>query len=266
MEQTSPHTVHSLASDLRHLGLAAGDVVLLHSSMRSLGFVAGGPQAVVQALLDVLGPDGTLVVPTHTPDNSDPAGWRNPPVPAAWWAEIRDRMPGFDPARTPSRWMGVVAETARGWPDAVRSSHPQVSCAALGRHADEIVGSHPLGDPHGERSPLGAVNRLDGRVLLLGCGHGSNTSLHLAETRQETPPRGTAGASVLGSDGVRQWLTWDEVVADEGDFERLGAAFDATGAVSVGRVGEATARLMSQRAVVDFGTAWIAANRGAVRS
>ena len=73
MDQVAPYTVQSLGSDLSALGLAPGDVVLVHSSTRSLGFVAGGSQAAVQALLDVLGPGGTLVVPTHTPDNTDPA-------------------------------------------------------------------------------------------------------------------------------------------------------------------------------------------------
>ncbi|HZM82964.1 MAG TPA: AAC(3) family N-acetyltransferase [Candidatus Limnocylindrales bacterium] len=261
MAQTSPHTIDSLASDLRALGLAAGDVAMVHSSMRSLGFVAGGSQAVVRALLDVVGPGGTLVVPTHTPENSDPAGWRNPPVPEAWWPAIREHTPGFDPARTPSRWMGLTPETVRAWPGMRRSDHPQVSCAAIGFHAEQIVASHPLEDAHGERSPLGAINRLDGKVLLLGCSHGSNTSLHLAETRRESPPRGTAGAAVLGPDSAGRWVTWEEVAVDEDDFERLGAAFEATGAVTIGRVGEATARLMSQRALVEFGVAWIAANR-----
>ena len=151
MDQVAPHTVQSLGSDLRALGLAAGDTVLVHSSARSLGFVAGGTQAVVQALLDVLGPDGTLVVPTHTPDNTDPADWRNPPVPESWWPAIRSQAPGFDRSRTPSRWMGVIAETVRTWPGALRSDHPQVSFAAVGRHAAAVTGGHQLDDALGEQ-------------------------------------------------------------------------------------------------------------------
>jgi len=263
VDQQSAHTVRSLAADLRILGLAAGDVVMMHSSIRSLGFVAGGAEAVVWALLEVLGPEGTLIVPAHTPENSDPAGWRNPPVPPAWWPVIRAETPAFDPARTPSRWMGRIAETVRTWPGAVRSHHPQVSVAAVGRQAIEITADHLLAEAHSDRSPLGAVYRLDGKVLLLGCGHGSNTSLHLAETRQPDPPRSTSGASVRRSDGSSGWVTWSEVAVDEDDFDQIGAAFEATGKVSVGPVGEATARLMSQRALVDFATGWIAANRPA---
>ena len=124
MDQLAPYTVQSLGSDLRALGVTAGDTVLAHSSASSLGFVAGGAQAVVQALLDVLGPEGTLVVPTHTPDNTDPADWCNPPVPESWWPAIRSQAPGFDPSRTPSRWMGVIAETVRTWPGSAAQRSP----------------------------------------------------------------------------------------------------------------------------------------------
>ena len=88
----SLQTRESLAADLRALGLRAGGIVLCHTSMRSLGWVCGGPVAVAQALLDVLGPDGTLVVPAHSTDNSDPAGWPFPPVPQDWWPAIREHM------------------------------------------------------------------------------------------------------------------------------------------------------------------------------
>ena len=262
-----PYTAVSISSDLRALVLRSGDTVLTHSSVSSLGFVVGGAQAVVQALLDVLGPDGTLVVPTQTGDNSDPADWTNPPVPRSWWPVIREQTPGFDKSRTQSRWMGVVAETVRTWPGAVRSDHPQVSFAAVGRRAAEVTGVHQLDDALGECSPLGAIYRLDGKVLLLGCGHGSNTSLHLAEWRQASPPRGVIGASVRRSDGTSEWISWTDVLPDSDDFEQVGAAFEAAGGlsgvsgVSAGLVGSATARLMSQRALVDFGTAWMAGHR-----
>ncbi len=87
----SPRTRSSLARDLRSLGIKAGDLVLVHSSLSSLGWVAGGAPAVVLALRDVLGEGGTLVVPTQTGDNSDPKDWSRPPVPEAWWPLIRRR-------------------------------------------------------------------------------------------------------------------------------------------------------------------------------
>jgi aminoglycoside 3-N-acetyltransferase len=263
MEQAAPHTVTSLGRDLAVLGISPGDVVLVHSSMRSLGFVVGGAQAVATALLDAVGPDGTIVVPTHTSDNCDPAGWANPPVPAAWWPVIREQAPGFDAARSQSRWMGVLAETVRTWPGAVRSNHPRLSFAAVGARAEEITRGHRVDDALGETSPLGTVYRLDGKVLLLGCGHDANTSLHLGEWRQPSPPCGEHGASVRQPDGTSQWVTWVDVLEREDDFDRLGAAFEATGVVTVGKVGESESRLMSQRELVDFATAWLAEHRPA---
>jgi aminoglycoside 3-N-acetyltransferase len=236
-------------------------VLLVHSSLKSLGWVCGGPVAVVQALLDALGPDGTLVVPTHTSDNTDPADWQHPPVPESWWPVIREHTPGFDPAVTPSRWMGRIAETARTWPGARRSDHPQVSFAAVGPAAEAVTAGHRLDDMLGEHSPTGAVYRLDGDVLLLGVGHDNNTSLHLAEYRMPDPPRKPEGSAVLVPGGGRAWVRWEDVATDEDDFERLGAAFEETGGARTGRVGDAACRLMRQRTLVDFAVGWLRTNR-----
>jgi len=259
VDQTAPHTVATLAADLRALGLAAGDVVLVHASTRRVGFVAGGPQAIVEALLAVVGGTGTIVVPAHTPDNTDPAGWRNPPVPESWWPVIREGNPGFDRQRSPSHWMGVLAETVRTWPGARRSGHPHHSFAALGAQAAQITDDHRLDDGFGEHSPLGAVYRLGGRVLLLGVGHDTNTSLHLAEWRQPNAPRGHQGGAVRHGDGTVEWLTWTDVLDFDNDFPQLGGDFEATGGARLGPVGSATARLMDQRTLVDFAVPWISA-------
>lgn len=256
-------TRSSLRADLAQLGVRPGSVLLLHSSVSALGWVAGGPVAVVQALRDVLGPDGTLVVPTHTPGNSDPAIWRNPPVPESWWPGIRAEMPAFDPILTPSQWMGSVAELVRTWPGASRSDHPQTSFAGIGPAAAEITADHRLDSMLGEHSPLARVYALGGDVLLLGVGHGSNTSLHLAEYRVPHPVSSPYGSAVL-SGGERTWTWWDDVAVDEGDFEALGADFDGTGVVTLGHVGAAGCRLMSQRAAVDFAVGWLPSHRPSV--
>jgi aminoglycoside 3-N-acetyltransferase len=256
----APVTQAGMTDELRALGVRPGSVLLVHTSMSALGWVCGGPQAVVGALLDALGPDGTLVVPTHTNSNSEPSEWQNPPVPEDWWPVIRAQMPPYDPERTPARALGVVVELVRTWPGALRSAHPHYSFAAVGPAAETVTAGHELDSGLGEASPLARVHDLDGDVLLLGAGHATNTSLHLAEYRIPDPHRGESGAAVLGPDG-RAWVTWEDVVGDEGDFDRIGAAFDATGAVSIGTVGVGEARLMRQRELVAFGVDWMTANR-----
>ena len=85
-----------LVCDLTQLGVTDGMTLLVHSSLSSIGWVAGGPVAVVNALLSALGPKGTLVMPTHSGGLTDPAGWSNPPVDPTWWPTIRRTMPAFD--------------------------------------------------------------------------------------------------------------------------------------------------------------------------
>ena len=257
-----PATRASLVADLRALGVSAGDVVVMHSSMAALGYVVGGPQAVVEALLDAVGPIGTLTMPGHSSDWSDPAQWQHPPVPSSWWDTMREHMPAFDPHLTPTRQMGAIVETFHRVPGVRRSSHPMVSHLAFGPDADRIVTDHSLADGFGERSPLARLYDLDATVVLLGVGHANNTSLHLAEHRADWvgKARTAQGAPVL-VDGERRWVTFDDLDGDTDDFEAVGAAFAATGGVRSGTVGAAPARAMSQRALVDFAADWFTRHR-----
>ena len=239
-----------------------GSVLLVHSSLSALGWVCGGAQAVVHALLDALGPDGTLVVPTHTSDNSDPAHWSHPAVPEAWWPVIRAHMPAFDPLRTPVRGLGAIPELARTWPGAVRSDHPQDSFAALGPQAASITAGHALDSGLGERSPLARIHDLDGDVLLLGVGHGANTSMHLAEYRVPAPKREAYGAAVTGPDG-RRWVTWRTSWPTRATSRRWARRSTRPERRRNGPVGAGDARLMRQRELVGFAVAWLTEHRPA---
>ena len=98
-EERSPRpvTVDSMAADLRALELGEGDTVLVHAALSSLGWVNGGPVAVVDALQRVVGESGTVVMPTHSSGVSNPEWWENPPIPEDWYAEVRETMPAYPP-------------------------------------------------------------------------------------------------------------------------------------------------------------------------
>ena len=256
-----PLTVDSMAEQFAACGLAAGQTVIVHSSLSKMGWVAGGAKAVIEALLRVLTPTGTLVMPAHTSDNSDPAAWQNPPVPEHWWPIIRQHMPAYDPATSPTRMMGAIAELFRTWPGARRSGHPQGSFAALGPHADAITHDHAL-EGFGPQSPLARVYELDGYVLLIGVGHSNNTSLHLAEYHAQWPGKRThQQAAAMLVNGERQWVEYEALDIDSDDFDTLGEAYEAAHGITRCHVGQAEVRFMRQRPLVDFAIKWMAQNR-----
>ncbi len=269
--QSSPYTesdplltTSALKADFERIGLRPGQTVMMHSAMGAFkGYIVGGPVAVIDALMQVLSPEGTLVMPAHTSDNSDPALWKNPPVPEAWWETIRAEWPPFRPEITPTRKMGIIAECFRKYPAVLRSNHPSSSFSAWGKNAAYVTADQPLNNFFGENSPLDRVYALDGYVLLLGVGHGNNTSLHRAEYRAQWVGKAPEiNSSAMLQAGKRVRVTYSDDSVSDADFPAIGAAYEAeTSAVTIDHIADAPVRFMRQRPLIDFAVQWMNAHR-----
>ncbi len=253
----SPNTRDSIAADLHTLGLEPGDNVIVHSSIKSLGWVVGGAPAVVQALIDVVGEEGTIVTPSHSYGHTDPATWTSPRVRDDWIPLIRENLPAFDPATTPTTRMGQIVEVFRTWPGTLRSRHPDVSFCARGANAEFITANHSYEMVQGNGSPLARLYDLGGKVLFIGVGYDRNTSFHLAEYRiDETPLHNTT--TLIEENGVRGWQAYEQIEGMNDEWLReLGAAFEAEHEVNVGKVGLAECLLCSHNAAVDLAIGWL---------
>ncbi|WP_251555502.1 aminoglycoside N(3)-acetyltransferase [Neobacillus muris] len=252
-----PRTKQSIAEDLRALGLKKGMTLLVHSSLSSLGWVNGGEIAVIQALIEVVTEEGTIVMPSQSVELSDPAEWQYPPVPQEWWETIRDTMPAYHPDYTPvTTGLGKIVEVFRNYPGVIRSSHPNYSFVAWGKEKNHLLDDHSLDFGLGEQSPLAKLYHQQSFVLLLGAQFGSNTCFHLAEYRIPYRKIVSKAAPVL-MEGKRVWKEFKDLEFREELFDQLGEDFEREHALLSGNVGSADCRLFSLKEAVDYAEAWL---------
>jgi aminoglycoside 3-N-acetyltransferase len=256
-------THEQLVHDFVELGVGARQTLLVHSSLRSVGWVDGGAGAVARALLEVLGPDGNLVVPASTETNSMTSHKHRERIADMTSEQVkqyRDEMPPFDQDTTESG-AGAIAEAVRKRAGAVRSGHPQSSFAAIGPEADYLMADHQLECHLGEESPLGKLYKKRARVLMIGVGYRSCTAFHLAEYRYRPDPPEQTYACVITEAGERKWKSYHDVVLDDREFEEIGKALEAELVLEPRYVGKAECRLLSLPYAVDFAVDWMGRHR-----
>lgn len=233
-------TGRDIEAGLLELGLGAGDLVVVHSSLSSFGRVVGGADTVVEALLSVLGPEGTLVVPTFS-----------------------YRPEFFDPDLTPSV-VGAITEAVRKRDDSKRSLHPTHSVAAIGPLSEDIIKDHEKTTPFGQGSALYRLLELNGKVLLIGVGHTTNSIIHVAEELAEAPylervrqvivalPNGRRVARIVRRPGCSQ------------GFGRIADRLEATGTVRRLSIGRSLAQLIPAGAIVGTAISMLKENPAAL--
>lgn len=220
-------TKQDIVDGLREVGLAAGDTVIVHSSLSSFGEVEGGADTVVDALLEVLTDKGTLLVPTF---NYEPGV--------------------FDPDTTPSV-VGKITEAVRARPNALRSKHPTHSITGIGPLTEAIIEGHEKVNPFGRGSALWKAVQVGAKILQLGVTHTSNSTIHVAEEMAKVPyleRQRYVGIKLPNGKVIHKWIR--RPGCSQG-FNKLDEPLLERGAIKEVMIGNCKARLMSARAVVD---------------
>ncbi|MCQ2445576.1 MAG: AAC(3) family N-acetyltransferase [Clostridia bacterium] len=241
MKETPIVSKDMLMEGFRSLGLGKTDTVLVHSAMSSFGYVEGGAETVIGALLDTAC-EGTVLVPTLTGSPED--GPEKPP---------------FCDVRSTPCWTGRIPETFRKDPRAVRSLHPTHSVAAIGANQNELTAGHEKSlTPCDEHSPYYKLGQMGGYILLIGVGQNNNTTIHSIEEIAKVPYHlhsyETEGI-VVDKDGntltVKNYLhSWDPPHAN---FDLLEPLLMEGGAVRIGKIGASTVRLVSAEKLFKIG-------------
>jgi aminoglycoside 3-N-acetyltransferase len=257
-----PITKSRLVEDLRKLGVRTGQTVMLHASVGAIGWIVGGPDVIIQALLNVLGTKGTLMMLVS---------WEDSPYNLAEWSEDWQRAyleecPPFDPAtsRAYRKW-SILTEYLRTWPGAFRSNHPDASFAAVGALARWITENHPLQYGFRLGSPLAKLCEARGEVLLLGAPLNTITLLHYAEHIAEVPNKRIVHYKMpILRDGQRVWVEIEEfdtcggiLLGAEEYFEIIPREYLSSGKGRSGRIGATQSYLFDSADFVRFAVKWL---------
>ncbi|WP_422657597.1 aminoglycoside N(3)-acetyltransferase [Paenibacillus sp. EC2-1] len=262
MNSSTLQTKQTIIDDLKRLGIKEGMTLIVHSSLKAIGNVIGGPVTVILALEEAVGCNGNIVMPTQSEHLCAPTE-NNDVLTLEQIRIIKENMPIYYPDLTPTAYMGFIPETFRKQDGVIRSLHPHMSFAAWGKAARDITRDHQLDYALSETSPLGRIYDLEGYILLLGVSTNSNTSLHLAEYKQtNTFIEPKVWEVKLLVNGIEQWETYDDVNNESDDFDNIFDEFKSkTNLVIEGQVGEAVSYLIPQKDMVDFALEWMNRNR-----
>lgn len=257
------HTRRTLAAQLRAIGLGAGDSVMVHAALRSVGRILGGPDALIEALHDAIGPSGTILVYTDWSDDYHDLLDDDGTVPA----ELRDDIPPFCPASSRARRAnGAIAELVRTRPGARRSANPGAAFAAIGGRAGWFTADHALDYGYGERSPFAKLVQARGRVLMLGAPLDTMSLLHHAEHLARIPGKRIVRTEApILVEGRTVWRRFEEFdtsdpVVDglpEGYFATVVEEFLVDGRGTRGIVGDAVSALVPAAEMTDFAVRWL---------
>ena len=242
-----------ILNGLKNLKVNLGFYLGVHSSLRSLGNVEGGAKAVIEALFEVVGEEGTIVMPTFSNNRIEYELTSEEKAVGLLW---KYKILPFNPKETPC-WTGSIPETFRKIEGVIRSEHPMFSIASIGSNAKQIIDC-------GNRINLGgwkALLELEGYILLIGVDLGSCTAMHIAEEKVILPNH------ILEKITPPQWIVekypedkWETDFGPYPDFLKLEEPCLQKKIMRTEKVRNATLKLVKLKDLIDLYVEYLEAN------
>lgn len=236
-------TNSSLLIELKRIGIKPNDMIIVHGSMKQLGRpVHGGPETIITALLEAVGPEGTLIIPTF----------------------VHHEKP-TDLRTKPSR-LGLISETFRKWPGVIRSNNPTHCVSAIGKRAVEVIEGHEKTTQLGIDSPLHKAAKLGAKILHLGTNFSSCSLIHVAEVIAEVPflhigyPGYEGDADYIDSTGTQRSFTSKQQPADSQGFKKLMNIEEVKNIITECNIADASSILIDAKELLDQAVKFIKNN------
>lgn len=241
---------------LHQMGIRKGMLVYVQSALRSFGHVVGGAQAIIEALMETVGYEGTIVMPAFTRNLSDPSAYRNGTVPRSSWETIRESAIPFDKKLSVPHNMGEVTVQFMRNDAVLRSNHPMTSFLAWGKYAKLIVEKQPLHFSLSKESPLGKVAELNGYVLMLGMNYDKCEMFHLAQYSSNKTPVRIYNYAIEKANKLN-WIKFLDLELNSAGYKMIGEMMEEKHIVKSAYLGNSTCRMFSAREAVACATAYL---------
>lgn len=155
-------TKEMLLCGLKEIGIGKGDVLEVHSSLSSFGYVEGGANTIIEALIECVGESGTILMPTFHGFNPY-------------------NIHQFDVKKTNSV-VGSVTNCFRKYENVERNLHPTHSVAVYGKHSKYLIeDSLKSPNPFDKYSPFYRLLKLNGKIVCLGVDIDTISFYHVIE-------------------------------------------------------------------------------------
>lgn len=248
----------STKEDLRNvfisMGIQKGMVIFLQANTKKLGYLAGGEQALIEALMETIGYEGTIIMPSFTPQMADPSCHKQN-IARDQWENIREHALPFDRRLSaPQRCGSLIHQFLRN-EGVVRSYHPLYSFAAWGKYAKLICDRHPLHFGLNQDSPLGKVVEFNGYVLMLGCDYKECIMFQLARYHGEQLPIKVVSAPIE-INKKRIWKDMLDLDYNHKNFDDVGEAMEDRYIVKTALINDGLCRFFSAREAQALATAY----------